>query len=389
MSVDSIQDLADLLQRLKARTGRSYDALARRANLSRSSVHRYCSGAAVPADFESLSRLARACGANREELLELHRRWALASAAPRETPATSPTIEDAAAAAAPAAAGGPSPAAAGATAAAGTLVAAPAPAAGDDEAAGTPDTGDEAAGTANAGDEGAGTAAPRSRRIPRRYLVAAIALAFVGVMTTAAFAARHWQERDTGGATATGNAADGRLLFTPACADVVSMGQHDECVREVQRLLSQAGTTIQVDASFGPETLRRVTAFQVLAGLPTKGVVDDATKEALYAGRISLKTWSPEQVERRVRQVFHEEPDLAVRIARCQSYLDPHWITPNTNGTRNWGVFQLADVVLDRYQGTPRQAFDPEWNIQTAHRLYIDKQGFSNWPACLKAALPS
>ncbi|WP_211277703.1 helix-turn-helix domain-containing protein [Couchioplanes caeruleus] len=365
MSVDSIQDLAELLQRLKARTGRSYDALARRANLSRSSVHRYCSGAAVPADFESLSRLARACGANREELLELHRRWALASAAPRETPATSTTDTPTAA--------GPPAATGGSLAATGTLVAAPAPA-------------EEPA----SGDEAAEAAAPSARRMPRRYLVIALTLAFVGTMTTAAFAAKHWSREDGArGPSATRSAADGRLLFTPACADVVSMGQHDECVREVQRLLSQAGTTIGVDASFGPETLRRVTAFQVLADLPTKGVVDDATKEALYAGRVSLKTWSPAQVERRVREVFHEEPDLAVRIARCQSYLDPHWITPNTNGTRNWGVFQLADVVLDRYQGTPRMAFDPEWNIRTAHRLWADKQGFSNWPACLKAALPT
>ncbi|MEV6602074.1 helix-turn-helix domain-containing protein [Actinoplanes sp. NPDC051346] len=355
MSADSIQDLAELLQRLKERTGRSYEALARRANLSRSSVHRYCSGAAVPADFESLSRLARACGASRDELLELHRRWALASAAPRETPSTF--------------AGDTDPPAAAVSAPVGELAAA------EDE---------------DAAAEDATTAEPvaPSRRMPRRYLVAALALALVGTMTTAAFAAKHWP-RERASSAAASRSADGRMLFTPACTDVVSMGQHDECVREVQRLLSEAGTTIQVDASFGPETLRRVTAFQVLADLPTKGVVDDATKEALYAGRVSMKTWTPAQVERRVREVFHENPDLAVRIARCQSFLDPHWITPNTNGTRNWGVFQLADVVLDRYQGTPRQAFDPEWNITTAHRLWADNKGFSNWPACLKAAEPS
>ncbi|MFI5494375.1 helix-turn-helix domain-containing protein [Actinoplanes sp. NPDC051859] len=363
MSVDPVQELAELLQRLKGRTGRSYEALARRANLSRSSVHRYCSGAAVPTDFESLSRLGRACGATRDELLELHRRWALASAMPRDTPpggmpVITVTLPD------------KEPGAGVST----LVVEMEAPAQAEPEAV----VDSEAA-------------TPPRRRLPRKYLVATLALAIVGTASTAAVAAKHWTGE--GGTRTVGATAptDSRLLFTPACADPVSMGQQDECVREVQNLLLKAGTTIGVDASFGPQTLRKVTAFQVLAGLPTKGVVDNPTKEALYAGRTSMKTWTPEQVEKRVRQVFKEKENqnLAVRIARCQSYLDPHWVTPNTNGTRNWGVFQLADVALDRYQGTPLKAFDPEWNIQIARKLWAENKDFRHWPACLKAAQPA
>jgi hypothetical protein len=172
------------------------------------------------------------------------------------------------------------------------------------------------------------------------------------------------------------------MLFSPACAASIYMGEHDECVRELQTLLTKAGATMSVDADFGPETLRKVTAFQVLAGLTANGAVDDSTKRVLYAGTVRMTSWTPQQVERRIRQVFPEEPERALRIARCQSFLDPFYVLPNTNGTRNWGVFQLADFLLRRYGGTPRQAFNPEWNIQTARRVWAEHHGFGNWPHC-------
>jgi len=64
---------AERLRELKDRSGRSYQALGRRCGLSSSTVHRYCSGAGVPMEFEPVARLARACGADRAELTELHR----------------------------------------------------------------------------------------------------------------------------------------------------------------------------------------------------------------------------------------------------------------------------------------------------------------------------
>lgn len=182
--------------------------------------------------------------------------------------------------------------------------------------------------------------------------------------------------------TPTRPSASGPLLLSSACPPVISMGQHDECAREVQRLLSDAGAKLSVDGDFGPQTLRRVTAFQVLAGLQARGVVDEATKRALYDGKVKMATWSPEQVERRVREVFTEEPNRAVGIARCQSFLDPLHVLPNTNGTRNWGVFQLSDSLLKEFDGTPRQAYDPEWNIKLAHEVWSRNHDFSAWPHC-------
>ncbi|MDX3567444.1 helix-turn-helix domain-containing protein, partial [Streptomyces scabiei] len=78
---DDVVELALLLTRLKERTDRSYAALAKRLGMHASTLHRYCAGEAVPADFNGIERFAALCGASPEERVELHRRWILAVAA--------------------------------------------------------------------------------------------------------------------------------------------------------------------------------------------------------------------------------------------------------------------------------------------------------------------
>ncbi|MCR6485024.1 helix-turn-helix domain-containing protein [Amycolatopsis sp. OK19-0408] len=302
------------LRVLKDRSGQGYDRLGKQAGVSGSSLHRYCSGKSVPADYRVVHSFAKVCGASAEELRELHQLWALADAG---------RIEEAP----------PEPAE-------------------------------------------AGEAAPRS---PRRLGYAAVAVAIVALLAGGLI----WVTADWSG-PATGRYAD-RMLFSPACQPPVSMGQHDECVTEVQNLLVSAQGRLSVDGSFGPETLRRVTAFQVLAGLPARGVVDEATKNALYDHRTSMAGWSAAMVEQRIRAVFTEAPDTAVAIARCASFLDPLWVLPNTNGSRNWGIFQISDARLLDLGGTPRQAFDPVWNIDAAHRLWSAHHDFHDWPSCSAA----
>jgi hypothetical protein len=312
---------AAYLRMLKDRSGQGYDRLGRRAGASGSSLHRYCSGQSVPADYRVVHSFAKVCGASTEELRELHQLWALADAGPAGE-AHSDHVE------------APSP------------------------------------------------AAPDVAGSPRRAGYAAAAIAIVVLLTGGLV----WLTADRS-APATGRYAD-RMLFSPACRPPVSMGQHDECVTEVQNLLTAAQGRLAVDGSFGPETLRRVTAFQVLAGLPARGVVDEATKTALYDHRTSLATWPGTMVEQRIRAVFTEAPDTAVAIARCASFLDPLWVLPNTNGSRNWGVFQISDDRLLELGGTPRRAFDPVWNIDAAHRLWSARHDFHDWPACSAALQP-
>ncbi|MFF3450176.1 helix-turn-helix domain-containing protein [Streptomyces sp. NPDC002667] len=92
-SEDDVEEFAALLRRLKGNSDRSYAALARRLNMNASTLHRYCSGEAVPLGFAPVERFAAMCGASPAERVELHRLWILAVAArqrSRPTPVTEP-----------------------------------------------------------------------------------------------------------------------------------------------------------------------------------------------------------------------------------------------------------------------------------------------------------
>ncbi|HET6855530.1 MAG TPA: helix-turn-helix domain-containing protein [Streptomyces sp.] len=66
------------LHEIREGSGRSYGALARRVGVSASTLHRYCSGHAVPMEFAPVERLARLCGCKGEDLIALHRLWVMA-----------------------------------------------------------------------------------------------------------------------------------------------------------------------------------------------------------------------------------------------------------------------------------------------------------------------
>ncbi|UQA90873.1 helix-turn-helix domain-containing protein [Streptomyces halobius] len=352
---------AACLRTFKERAGFSYGALAKKTGSSRSSLHRYCSGSAVPLDYGTVHHLATVCGASSEELRRLHKLWALADASrdlqarrPKAEPAlqAEPHVEEAAGA-----------------------VAAP-----DGEAEPEEEPADDPREEPEPG--------IRRRRWPwqrqwqRRWPGRDTPL--IAVAAVLALSATIWSVSFLSPSRSSGS-SEQRPLFSDACSPVVSMGEHDECVRELQRLLSRAGADIEIDSSFGPQTLRRVTAFQVFAGMRPNGIVGEQEKEALYESRVRLHTWPREKVRERIREVFPEAPHRAVKVADCQSLLDPLHILPNTDGTRNWGVFQISDARLRDLAGTPRDALDPEWNIQSAKRLWSRSRDFRDWPNCSRA----
>ncbi|MFE6383156.1 helix-turn-helix domain-containing protein [Streptomyces roseolus] len=79
----AVEEFARLVRALKARDGRSYEALGRRLSVSASTLHRYCSGATVPEDFAVVDRLAALCGADGEERRAVEEAWAAADLARR------------------------------------------------------------------------------------------------------------------------------------------------------------------------------------------------------------------------------------------------------------------------------------------------------------------
>ena len=386
---------AAFLRSLKERSGLSYEALAQRTGGSRSSLHRYCSGSYVPQDYGPVHRFAVVCGASPNELRHLHRIWAVADmgrmpvadggadgsadssphtaeaeAGPEEVPEGAPPEAES------------RPAALDPRTEAAVTTAPEEPSTPSPVPAEAPTLTEAGPAEAEAVAVGVGVAAGR---VPTVSPWRRRALPVLGVCFLLLVAGGTWLTLTTRQQAAAEGADDTRVLFSTACAEPVSMGQHDACVEEVQRLLAEAGADISVDSSFGPQTLRRVTAFQVLHGLDANGVVGAETKKALYDPKVRVRSWSPERVRQRVREVFAEDPDHAVAIADCQSFLDPLHILPNTNGTRNWGVFQISDARLPKLGGTPRKALEPEWNIQAAHRLWKRAGNFNDWPYCERA----
>ena len=72
------EQFAETLAELKARSGRSYEALSRRTGVSKSALHRYCVGDSLPNEFGVIERIALACKASPTELEALHMRWSRA-----------------------------------------------------------------------------------------------------------------------------------------------------------------------------------------------------------------------------------------------------------------------------------------------------------------------
>ncbi|MGI5482685.1 helix-turn-helix domain-containing protein [Streptomyces lavendofoliae] len=87
----AVEQFAGLVHALKARDGRSYEALGRRLSVSASTLHRYCSGATVPEEFAVVDRLALLCGADEEERRALEAAWTEADRARRRTASPVPS----------------------------------------------------------------------------------------------------------------------------------------------------------------------------------------------------------------------------------------------------------------------------------------------------------
>ncbi|MET9904311.1 helix-turn-helix domain-containing protein [Streptomyces sp. NPDC006446] len=193
---DDVVEFALLLARLKKRTDRSYAALARRLGMTASTLHRYCTGEAVPLDFAGIERFAALCGASSEERVELHRRWILAVAArqrprpsdARRAPTPDGTASTASTASTAAAAASPSPSSPADEAPEPTSPSTP-----DSEptSPSTPRTGPASPATSRPGPASPGDPSPhpgRSRRRPVRSmaLAASLAVALAGLTTSAA-----------------------------------------------------------------------------------------------------------------------------------------------------------------------------------------------------------
>jgi hypothetical protein len=70
-----------------------------------------------------------------------------------------------------------------------------------------------------------------------------------------------------------------------------------------------------------------------------------------------------------------------IRLANCESKMNPQALNKNTNGTFDVGLLQINDVHGKRISRQDRMNF--EKNIRFAYKLYQEQHGFQAW-SCYK-----
>lgn len=187
--------------------------------------------------------------------------------------------------------------------------------------------------------------------------------------------------------------------FSPASADVsattlcnVDLEYRDSgsCVERLQRRLNElglnCGNQLAVDGAFGPATRMRVFAFQGRNRLAMVGKVGSVTRSKLANPDQGLAVACNSTVESQICVVFPESiENKAIRVARCESGLNPIAVGVNTKGTKDVGVLQFnTGGTLQEYLpgGTVAAKIDNALssadNIHAAYDLYRAR-GWQPW----------
>jgi len=102
----------------------------------------------------------------------------------------------------------------------------------------------------------------------------------------------------------------------------------------------------------------------------------EEVKKVILIGTSTPPIETEEQIVEEIKRVFHEEPELALAIMKCESGLVPtaeHW---NTNGTVDKGIAQLNSV----HDLSGVDVWNPKENLRFARKLYDERgQRFTDW----------
>lgn len=98
-----------------------------------------------------------------------------------------------------------------------------------------------------------------------------------------------------------------------------------------------------------------------------------------------ITNWTPERIEQEIRTVFHEAPNTAVAIAKCESGLDydiqSHHVL-SYGREQSFGVFQIHAKDHDktaRRLGYEDYKTDVKDNLAMARYLYDRRGNFKDW----------
>jgi hypothetical protein len=100
---------------------------------------------------------------------------------------------------------------------------------------------------------------------------------------------------------------------------------------------------------------------------------------AVTLGSVACEESSGHSVQGAIRRYFPEQYEKAVRVADCESNLDPNAVSP----TNDHGLFQINYIHRSRVNSMGyswSQIYDPYVNSKVARALY-DESGWRPW-AC-------
>ena len=129
----------------------------------------------------------------------------------------------------------------------------------------------------------------------------------------------------------------------------------------------------------------------ILIGAFVGGVIDGGVVEASLAGfagfdvirnilpkTFGISTAQGQTIEQTIRTIAQSEsvdPDLAVRVAKCESSLNTQAINTNADGSRDRGIFQINNKWHPEV--TDEQAFNPVFSTQFFCKAF--KAGNLSW----------
>jgi hypothetical protein len=177
------------------------------------------------------------------------------------------------------------------------------------------------------------------------------------------------------------------------CDQTLQFGDSGDCVRRLQRRLNElglnCGNQLTVDGDFGRLTRMRVFAFQGRNRLAVDGVVGPVTRAQLAAPDEGLGVSCPAAVADRIRAIWPDHlQEKAIRVAICESSLDPIAVGLNPNGTNDFGVFQFNHPTTlpfylpgDNNRQKIDAALHADDNIRAALHLFQDR-AWQPWGEC-------
>ncbi len=145
-----------------------------------------------------------------------------------------------------------------------------------------------------------------------------------------------------------------------------------------------AGLLVAAAAHLAPTGERTAAAEQPAPAPAPAAALDDARFAAVLTAYGVRPEGRPTPAQRAglsavLRAFPEDERRDAVRVAWCESRLDPAAVGHNGNGTSDVGLFQFNDGgTLQHYLGTTARALDAETSARAA-RTYVAERGWRPW----------